>query len=187
MLTPCRIVCLYLIVTYTILAKVKHPDNKILTKELRLICINFTNPTMGWFEISEVPIIDQSSARIFQIFNEVWLSRYPSPRKEIFNNGSEFKGNFITSLKYFSFEPICTTIKNIQANATLEKIHQVFGSMLKTKYLVNSTFEAVDPCSDILASIVYAVQCVYHSTLQAKPRQLVFGRNIFLDISFQKH
>ena len=67
----------------------------------------------------------------------------------------------------------------------MEKIHQVFGSMLKTKYLVNATFEAVDPCSDILASIIYAVQCVYHSTLQATPRQLVFGRNMFLDITFQ--
>ena len=57
--------------------------------------MKFINPETGWFEIAEVPIIDQYLARISQIFNEVWLSRYPTPRKVIFDNVSEFKRDFI--------------------------------------------------------------------------------------------
>ena len=48
------------------------------------------DPATGWFEIAEVPsfdiedvkkgnrqLIDKTSARISQVFNQVWLSRYP--------------------------------------------------------------------------------------------------------------
>ena len=64
------------------------------------------NPATGWFEIVEVPsdlveevvkkivttetIIDKSSARISRLFEQTWLSRYPRPRKVVFDNGSEF-------------------------------------------------------------------------------------------------
>ena len=109
-MTPWNTVCVDLIVTYTIIAKVRHPDNKILMKELQLLCMNFIDPATGWFEIVEVHIIDQSSSIISQIFNEVWLSRYPRPRKVIFNNGSEFKKNFILLLKDFDVKPTCTAI-----------------------------------------------------------------------------
>ena len=67
--------------------------------------MTFLDPVTGWFEIAEVPqylvkdtktdefreSIDKSLARISQIFNNVWLSRYPTPSKVIFDNGSEFK------------------------------------------------------------------------------------------------
>ena len=78
---------------------------------------------MGWFEIAEVPIIDQYSAIISQIFNEVWISRYPNMGKVIFNNGSEFKRNFIPVLKYFDVKPTSTTTENSQENYILERIH----------------------------------------------------------------
>ena len=54
--------------------------------------------------------------------------------------------------------------------------------MLKTKDLVKVTFDAVDPWSEILAYIAYAVQCSYHSMLQATTGQLVFGQYMLLDI-----
>ena len=75
--------------------------------------------------------------------------------------------------------------KNPQANAILEIIHQVVGSILKTKYLANVTFDAVAPWSDILAYIVYVVRCSYHITLQTNPGQLVFGIDMLLYINFQ--
>ena len=84
---------------------------------------------------------------------------------------------------------ICKTdmhhYKNPQENAILERIDQVVGSILKTKDLENVTFDAVSPWSEILVSIAYAVWCSYHSTLQATPGQLVFGRNMLLDINFR--
>ena len=184
-LKPWRTVCVDLIGTYTIRAKVRQLDNSIKDIELKLLCMTFIDPATGWFEIAEVPIVDQSSARISNLFDEVWLSRYPRPRKVIFDNGSEFKKDFIPLLKDFAVKPTCTSIKNPQANAILERIHQVVGSMLKTKDLANVIFDAVAPWSDILASVAYAVRCSYHSTLQATPGQLVFGRDMLLDIDFQ--
>jgi hypothetical protein len=184
-LKPWHTVCVDLIGTYTIRAKVRQLDNSIKDIELKLLCMTFIDPATGWFEIAEVPIVDQSSARISNLFDEVWLSRYPRPRKVIFDNGSEFKKDFIPLLKDFAVKPTCTSIKNPQANAILERIHQVVGSMLKTKDLANVIFDAVAPWSDILASVAYAVRCSYHSTLQATPGQLVFGRDMLLDIDFQ--
>ena len=148
--------------------------------------MTFIDPATGWFEIAEVSTLDQSSARISKLFDEVWLSRYPRPRKVLFDNGSEFKKNFQPLLKDFAIKATCTSIKNPQANAILERIHQVIGSMLKTKDLVNVVFDVVDdPWSEILASIAFAVRCSHHSTLNATPAgQLVFGRDMLLDITY---
>ena len=63
-LTPHNRVCVDRIGTYTIISKFRHPNTKIIMKELQLLCMTFINPEMGWFEIAEFPIIDQSSARI---------------------------------------------------------------------------------------------------------------------------
>ena len=44
--------------------------------------MTFVDPATGWFEITEIP--DKTSARISQIFNTNWLSRYPRPRNVLF-------------------------------------------------------------------------------------------------------
>ena len=184
-LTPWHTVYVDLIGTYTILAKVRQSNNKILKKGIQLLCMTFISLATGWFEIAEVPIVDQYSAIIFQILNEVWLSIYLRPWKAIFDNGSEFKRNFIPFLKYFSVKSTCIAIKNLQENAISEIIHPVVCSMLNTKDLANVTFDAVSPWSKIPASIVYEVRCSYHITLQSTPVKLVFGRDILLYINFQ--
>ena len=48
-LIPWHTVFVDLIVTYTIIVKVIQPDNKILTKELQLLFMNFIEPEAGWF------------------------------------------------------------------------------------------------------------------------------------------
>ena len=50
-LTLWQTVCVDLIDTYNILAKVRHLGNKILTKENQLLCTTFIDPETGWFEI----------------------------------------------------------------------------------------------------------------------------------------
>ena len=71
------------------------------------------DPVTGWFEIAEVPSyivhnvekklvdleIDKSSARVGRLFDQYWLARYPRPKKLIFENGSEFKKDFVPLLK----------------------------------------------------------------------------------------
>ena len=82
-------------------------------------------PATGWFEIIEVPNyiieelntkstqdkIDKTSARISQLFNQTWIQRYPRPNKVIFDNGSEFKKDFVPLLKDFNVKPVPTSIK----------------------------------------------------------------------------
>jgi hypothetical protein len=69
--------------------------------------MTFIDPATGWFEIlAEVPTFDLEqvkqaggnkeytdkwSARVSQLFNNTWLSRYPRAIEEVYNNGSEFK------------------------------------------------------------------------------------------------
>ena len=147
--------------------------------------MTFIDPATGWFEITEVPLDDQSSARISKLFYEVWLSRYSRPKKVLYDNGSEFKKDFQPILKDFAIQAACTSIKNPQSNAILERIHQVVGSMLKTQDLKEKIFDSWKSWSKILASVAYAIMCSYQSTLQATPCQLVFGRDMLLNIGFE--
>lgn len=88
-------------------------------------------------------------------------------------------------LKDFAIKATCTSIKNPQSNAILERIRQVVGSMLKTKDLVNIEFDELDMWSPILASVAYAIRCSHHSTLNTTHGQLVFGRDMLLDLKFE--
>ena len=56
--------------------------------------------------------------------------------------------------------------------------------MLRTKNLQQYDFDALDPWSDILASVAWAICSTHHSTLKASPAQLVFNRDMLLNIKF---
>ena len=84
----------------------------------------------------------------------------------------------------FAIKPTPTTIKNPQANAILERLHQVLGDMLRTKNLEQYNFDDVDPWGELLASVAWAIRSTHHTTLQASPAQLVFGRDMLLDMKF---
>ena len=158
-LTPWDTVCIDLVGPNTVTDQ--KGNDRILN------AMTFVDPATGWFEIAEIP--DKTSARISQIFNNTWLSRYPRPRKVIFDNGNEFKKDFLPLLRDFSIKPTPTTIKNPQANSILERVHQVLGNMLRTKDLQTHDFDDVDPWSDLLASVAWAICSTHHTTLQATP------------------
>ena len=127
--------------------------------------------------------IDKSSARISRLFDQTWLSRYPRPKKVVFDNGSEFKKDFVPLLKDLSIKPKCTTIKNPQANSPIERIHQVLRHMLLTKNLAEQTLDYLDPFGSILASVAWAVRSSYNNSTDATPAQLVFGRDMMFNLS----
>jgi len=195
-LTPWQTVHTDLIGPYTITAKQIQPDGTTKEKEFHLTCMTMIDPVTGWFEIVEVPnfiiediknkqfreTIDKTSARISRLFDQVWLSRYPRPREVIFDNGSEFKKDFIPLLKDWAIKPICTTIKNPQANSPVERIHKVLKNMLLTKNLKEQELDYIDPFGEILASIAWAVRASYNSATNATPAQLVFGRDMLFNL-----
>ena len=171
-----------LIGPYTI--KTNKKDSKGLPIELVLVAMTFIDPATGWFEIAEVPYEDQSSARISKLFDQVWLCRYPRPNRVRFDNGSEFKKDFIPLLEDFAIKPKPTTIKNPQSNAIIERVHQVVGDMLRVHDLKNYSFDEIDPWGPILQNIAYAIRSTHHTTTNASPGQLVFGRDMLFNIPF---
>ena len=75
------------------------------------------------------------------MFNNTWLCRYPHPLKVMFDNSSEFKRDFTPSLKEFDIKSVLISVKNPQANAMVEQVHQVILNMLVIKYLDNKVFD----------------------------------------------
>ena len=72
------------------------------------------------------------------------------------------------------------TTRNPQANAIIERVHQTIGNIIRT-FDVQSMDEK-DPWSGILAATMFAVRATVHTTLQASPMQLVFGRDAILNV-----
>ena len=104
------------------------------------------DPTMDWSEIINVLMFDldeimssngeyieNSYSRVSHIFNNTWICRYPSQQNAVFDNGSEFKRDFIPLLKYLDIKPVLTTIKNPQYNALAEPVRQLIFNMIATK------------------------------------------------------
>ena len=85
-------------------------------------------------------------------------------------------------LKDFDIKPRPTTVENPQGNSPVERIHQVVHDMIKTKELDKFIFDYIDPWGEILSSVAWAIRSSYHSTLQATPAQIVFGRDMLFNM-----
>ena len=75
-------------------------------------------------------------------------------------------------------------INNPQANSILERNHQVLGNILRTKNLQKYDFDDMDPWSELLGSVAWAIHSTHHITLQTTPGHLVFGKDILLNLKF---
>jgi hypothetical protein len=71
------------------------------------------------------------------------------------------------------------TTRNPQANAIIEHVHQTIGNIIRTFNV--QTMDSNDPWARILTAPMFAVCTTYHTTLQALPMQLVFGRDAILN------
>ncbi len=117
--------------------------------------IHPTRSASSWFKIVELPVVelsptsqskikakthdktkdvyfDKSSSMISTLNNKTWFSRYPRCQHMIYENGSEFKLHFEALCDSCGIKHKPTSVKNPQANATLERVHQVIMMMLRT-------------------------------------------------------
>ena len=72
------------------------------------------------------------------------------------------------------------TTRNPRSNEIIEEIHQTIGNIICTfdvSNIVNNNL-----WSGLLAATMFSVCANYHTTLQAFPMQLVFGRDAILNI-----
>ena len=81
---------------------------------------------------------------------------------------------------YYGLKSKPITTRNPQSNKIIERIDQNIGNIIRT-FDVSNIFNK-NPWSGILAATMFAVRVTYHTTLQASPMQLVFGRDTILNI-----
>jgi transposase InsO family protein len=153
-------------------------------KIYRLHCVTMIDPATGWFEIIDVKFKDAST--VANAVEQVWLTRYPWPQEIIYDRGSEFMGVFAEMVaRDYNIKRRPITVQNPQANAIIERIHQTLGNIIRTFELHTNTEDIEESWSGILSAAMFALRSTIHTTLQATPMQLVFGRDAILNIKFQ--
>ncbi len=143
--------------------------------ELPTIMQLMTRKVNGKERTIKEQIFDKSSDQISQLFNKIWLCRYPRCQYLIYNNGLEFKLHFETLCNSYSIKHKPTTIKNPQANAICEHVHQVLGTMMCTSEL--DMADSVDPADidTFIDNAAWVIRSTYHTVLKASPGAAIFG------------
>ena len=62
------------------------------------------------------------------------------------------------------------------------KLYQTLRNILRTFELEDNFLDEKDPWSGFLSATAFAIRSMYHTTTQASPGQLVFGRDMILNI-----
>ena len=174
---PWEKLCVDLIGPYNI---TKQSNNEKLT----LWSVIMIDPATGWFEVHEIK--EKEAGAIANIVEQEWLMRYPWPQELVFDRGTEFMGEFARMIEEdYGITRRGTTTRNPQANSILERIHQTLGNIIRTFELHKSDLTAEDSWSGILSAAMFALRATYHTTTQATPMQLVFGRDAILNVKFE--
>jgi hypothetical protein len=133
-----------------------------------------------------IRVDDKTSDTISKRFAQCWLSRYPWPQRCVHDPGGEFAGEeFQTLLQNCRIKDACISAKNPQANAICERMHQTVGNVLRTllhgepPQNIGTAKEFVD---EALSIAMHAMRVGIHTTLGSSPGNLVFNRDMFLNI-----
>jgi hypothetical protein len=74
-------------------------------------------------------------------------------------------------------------VRRSMGHAVMERAHQTLGNIIRTlEVQENPYLDENDPWSGILTAAAFALRSTYHTTLRATPGQLVFGRDMILNI-----
>ncbi len=127
---------------------------------------------------------DKSSETGGSLVNWCWFCQYPQCWYIVYDNGSEFKFHFEALCDSFGLKHKPTSIKNPQANAILEHVHEVLINMMCTAELDMANSVAPSDVADFLTNAAWAICLSYHTVLKASPGAAIFGRDMLLDITF---
>ena len=148
-----------------------------------LHCLTMIDPATGWFEIVEIP--NKRADEIANKLEQAWLCRYPWPQHVINDRGTEFMAEVHDMLtNEYGCDVNRITTRNPQANAIVERVHQTIGNMIRTWLVDDPELDEKDPFSGLLSAVAFATRATIHTTLDASPSQLVFGRDAMLNIDF---
>src|SRR5687768_5086631 len=113
--------------------------------DLECKCVTMIDPTSGWFEIHQYD--NKRLITVANIAEQEWFSRYPWPTQVTFDRGSEFNGKDFQKMLVQDYgikrKPI--TVRNPQANAIVERIHQVIADMVRVFELEANYLDVDNP------------------------------------------
>ena len=128
----------------------------------------------------------ESITRLLNTLADSWLNRYPCPNKCIHDNGGEFIGSeFQELLSRADIIDRPTTLRNSQANAVCEGLHQTIANILRTTVVARppqDIQQAEQLIDDALSTVVHITRCALSRALGVSPGALVFQRDMVLDI-----
>jgi hypothetical protein len=153
-------------------------------KDYKLHCMTMIDPATGWFEIVQIP--NKRADILSNLLEMTWLTRYPFPQRCICDRGTEFMAELKETLEEeYGVTVNKITTRNPQANAIIERIHQTIGNMIRTFMVDERDFDDVNTIPGLLSAVAFAVRATVHTTLNATPSQLVFGRDAILNMDFE--
>ena len=89
-------------------------------------------------------------------------------------------------LQRTGIEDVPTTVKNPQLNAICERMHQTVGNILRTttnaRQGAANMQVAVQSVHDALATAMHVMRCAVSRSLGVAPGNLVFQRDMFLEL-----
>jgi hypothetical protein len=133
-----------------------------------------------------VRIQNATAQHVGHQFRQTWLSRYPRLERVIFDQGSEFIGRgFQQVLETHGIQDVATTVKNPQANAICERMHQTIGNALRTlihAHPPRNAEEAANLIDTSLNTAAYSARTAIHGTMKASLGSIVFQRDMLLNI-----
>ena len=143
------------------------------------------DPATSWFKIKQYD--DKKSITVANIVKQEWLARYPRPYLIILDQGSEFIGQDFHDMciNDYGIKRKIISMQNPQANAIIKCAHQMLGNLIQSFELQDNPYIGMDdPWSGILAAAAFAMCSTYHTTLHAMPGQLIFGRDMILNMQY---
>jgi transposase InsO family protein len=153
-------------------------------QEIEFNALTCIDPVTNLVELCRIS--NKTAAHVGQMFKNSWLARYPRPLRCIHDQGSEFKGDdFQRILRRFGIKDSPTTVRNPQANAVCERMHQTVGNVLRTLlhgHAPQHLQGAEQLVDSALATTMHVMRSTIHRTLRIAPGALVFQRDMFLDI-----
>jgi hypothetical protein len=186
--TPWHTLCIDLIGPYEFgKPERKNGKGQVIQKSTQtwLHCLTMIDPATGWFEIVEIP--NKRADEVANILQMTWFNRYPWPQKVISDRGKEFLAEVDQFLKQ---DTLCKhkfiTTRNPQANSIVERAHKTVHNMIASLGIrdVHDVEERTFQWQGLVSAVGWAMRSTVHTTLNATPAQLVFGRDAIHNIGF---